>query len=294
MTARQGTQPTDRRPLVRALARVGGRSSRGVAELGLWLAQFAGAASARAVTDVVLRLRYRRVVLAQVSDIVVGVGGYVVGGGLIFVVVALSLFSGAEVGLQGYQGLQQIGAESFTGLVASFANVREVTPVIAGVAFAAQVGTMFTAEIGAMRINEEIDALEVIGVPSLVYLVSTRLVATLIALVPMFLLALFGSFLASRLIATTFFGLSPGVYDYYFNLYLPPIDVLYSLIKVVVFAVVVALVHCYYGYYASGGPAGVGIAVGRAVRMSIIAIVVINLLLSFLFWGTGSTVSLTG
>ena len=283
-----------RAPLVRRLGRGIRRTESGLAALGLFLVQFVAGALFYSVRDVVLRLRYRRIVLRHVSDITTGAGAWVVGSGMVFVIVAMSFFSGSTVGLQGYKGLEQIGAESFSGLIGSFANVREVTPVIAGVALAAQVGTSFTAQIGAMRVNDEVDALEAMGVPSFVYLVCTRLVATLIALLPLYLASLFASFTATRLITTGVYGLSPGVYDYYFDLYLPPIDILYSIVKVLVFAVVVVLVHCYHGYYAHGGPAGVGRAVGTAVRVSITSIVVFNLLLSFLFWGSGSTVTLTG
>ena len=99
---------------------------------------------------------------------------------------------------------------------------------------------------------------------------------------------------ATRLVTVQMFGLSPGVYDHYFQLYLPPIDIFYSLVKAGVFAVLVALIHCYYGFYASGGPAGVGVAVGRAIRLSIVAVVIVNLVLSLVFWGGGNTVSLTG
>ncbi|MGH9187476.1 MAG: ABC transporter permease, partial [Acidimicrobiales bacterium] len=196
--------------------------------------------------------------------------------------------------LQGFKGLEQIGAESFTGLIGSFANTREITPLIAGVAFAAQVGAGFTAELGAMRISDEIDALEVMAVPSRTYLVATRVTAAIIAIIPLYLVALFASFYATKLISTRFFGMSAGVYDYYFELYLPFIDVIFSLVKAVIFAIVVALIHCYYGYNASGGPAGVGVAVGRAIRLSIVMVVVLNFILSLVFWGGGNTVSLTG
>ncbi|HEX4866608.1 MAG TPA: ABC transporter permease, partial [Acidimicrobiales bacterium] len=145
-----------------------------------------------------------------------------------------------------------------------------------------------------MRISDEIDALEVMSVPSKPYLVATRVTAAAIAIVPLYLISLFASFFATKLVSTMFFGLSNGVYDYYFRLYLPPIDVLYSLIKAGIFATVVALIHCYYGYHATGGPAGVGVAVGRAIRLSIVAVVVLNLVLSLVFWGGGNTVSLTG
>ncbi|MDQ2651034.1 MAG: ABC transporter permease [Actinomycetota bacterium] len=246
------------------------------------------------VTKIIIRLKYRNVVFNLVSDITIGAGALVVGGGMVFVIFSMSFFTGTEVGLQGFKGLEQIGAESLTGIIGSFANTREVTPLIAGVAFAAQVGAGFTAELGAMRISEEIDALEVMSVPSKAYLVATRVVAAVIAIVPLYLISLFASFFATEVVTTRFFGLPPGVYDHYFRLYLPPIDILYSLLKAVLFAIVVALIHCYYGYYATGGPAGVGVAVGRAIRLSIVSVVVLNLVLSLVFWGGGNTVSLTG
>jgi phospholipid/cholesterol/gamma-HCH transport system permease protein len=246
------------------------------------------------VVDIIIRRKYGRTLAKQVSDITVGVGALVIGGGMIFVISTMSLATGAMVGLQGYPGLEQIGAEAFTGLVASYSNVREVTPIIAGVALVAQVGTGFTAEIGAMRISEEIDALEVMGINSLVYLVCTRVAAGIIALVPLFLVSLFMAFAATRLITIYYFGLSPGIYDYYFHLYLPPIDVFYSSIKVAVFAFIVMFVHCYRGYYAAGGPVGVGVAAGRAIRESTILMILMNLVLSYIFWGHGGTVRLTG
>jgi phospholipid/cholesterol/gamma-HCH transport system permease protein len=119
-------------------------------------------------------------------------------------------------------------------------------------------------------------------------------VAAVLCIIPLYLFSLYASFLATELVTTKFFGLSPGVYDHYFRLYLPPIDVAYSTAKAVVFAAVVSLIHCYYGYYASGGPAGVGVAVGRAIRLSIVTVVVLNLIMSLLFWGGGNTVKIAG
>ncbi|HEY8480399.1 MAG TPA: ABC transporter permease [Spirillospora sp.] len=246
------------------------------------------------LVDIILRRKYGKTLARQVSDIAVGVGALVIGGGMIFVVATMSLATGAMVGLQGYPGLERIGAEAFTGLVSSYSNVREVTPIIAGVALVAQVGTGFTAEIGAMRISEEIDALEVMGINSLTYLVCTRVAAGVIALVPLYLVSLFMAFFATRFITIEYFGLSPGIYDYYFHLYLPPIDVFYSVIKVAVFAFIIMFIHCYRGYYAAGGPVGVGVAAGRAIRESTILMILMNLLLSYIFWGHGGTVRLTG
>ena len=88
--------------------------------------------------------------------------------------------------------------------------------------------------------------------------------------------------------------MSSGAYSHYFTLWLPPLDVLYSLAKAIVFVVVVVLIHTYYGYYASGGPAGVGVAVGRAIRASIVTVVVLNMFLSLLMWGGGETIKIAG
>lgn len=237
----------------------------------------------------------RSVIIPHISDIVVGAGSWVIGGGLLFVVGALAFFTGSAVGLEGIAGLGAIGAEAYIGLVASFANVREITPLIAGVALAAKVGAGFTAELGAMRISEEINALEVIGVRPIPYLVSTRIWAALIPVVPLYLFALFISFIGTRLIATGFFTVSPGAYDARFELFLPAIDILFSLAKAIVFTVVVILIHTYYGFYAKGGPAGVGVAVGRAIRASISAVVVVNMVMSLLFWPVGSnTIKIAG
>ncbi|MBI2710781.1 MAG: ABC transporter permease [Actinobacteria bacterium] len=239
-------------------------------------------------------LKYRKEIANLIGDITIGAGALVVGGGMLFVIFFLAFFTGTEVGLQGFTALQQIGAEAFSGIISSVANTREITPLIAGVALAAQVGAGFTAQLGAMRISDEIDALEVMSVDSFVYLVCTRVWAAIITMIPLYLAALFSSYLATELIVTRFFTLSPGVYRHYFQLFLPPIDVVYSFLKAILFAMVVTLIHCYYGYYATGGPAGVGRAAGRAIRMSIIAVTVLNLVLSLAFYGGKDTARIVG
>ena len=206
----------------------------------------------------------------------------------------MCFFTGTEVGLQGYAALNQIGTAAFSGFVSAYFNTREIAPLVAGIALAATVGCGFTAQLGAMRISEEVDALEVMAIPSLPFLVTTRIVGGLIAIIPLYVVGLLSSYFATRLTVTRFFGQSTGTYDHYFNQFLPPGDVLWSFGKVLVFAVTVILIHCYHGYNASGGPAGVGVAVGRAVRTSIVAINVIDLFLSMAIWGTTTTVRLAG
>jgi phospholipid/cholesterol/gamma-HCH transport system permease protein len=238
--------------------------------------------------------RYKKEVVRLLSEVALGSGALAVIGGTVGVITALAFFTGTEVGLQGYAALNQLGTSAFSGFVSAYFNTREIAPLVAGIALAATVGCGFTAQLGAMRISEEVDALEVMAIPSLPFLVTTRILAGLIAVTPLYVVGLLSSYFATRLVVTGFFGQSTGTYDHYFTLFLPPGDVLWSFGKVLIFAVVVILIHCYHGYYASGGPAGVGIAVGRAVRTSIVAINVIDLFLSMAIWGATTTVRLAG
>jgi phospholipid/cholesterol/gamma-HCH transport system permease protein len=238
--------------------------------------------------------RYRKEVLRLLAEVTLGTGALAVIGGTVGVITMMAFFTGTEVGLQGYAALNQIGTAAFSGFVSAYFNTREIAPLVAGIALAATVGCGFTAQLGAMRISEEVDALEVMAIPSLPFLVTTRIVAALVAVIPLYVVGLLSSYFATRLTVTRFFGQSEGNYDHYFDLFLPPGDVLWSFGKVLVFAVVVVLIHCYHGYHATGGPAGVGVAVGRAVRTSIVAINVVDLLLSMAIWGTTTTVRLAG
>jgi len=238
--------------------------------------------------------RYKKEILRLLAEVTLGSGALAVIGGTVGVIVAMCFFTGTEVGLQGYAALNQLGTENFAAFVSAYFNTREIAPLVAGIALAATVGCGFTAQLGAMRISEEVDALEVMAVPSLPFLVTTRIIAGLIAIIPLYVVGLLSSYFASRLVVTQFFGQSAGTYDHYFTQYLPPGDVLWSFGKVLIFAVMVILIHCYHGYTASGGPAGVGVAVGRAVRTSIVVINVVDLFLSMAIWGTTTTVRLAG
>ena len=198
------------------------------------------------------------------------------------------------MGLQGYIALDQLGTSAFTGFISAYFNTREIAPLVAGLALAATVGCGFTAQLGAMRVSEEVDALEVMGVPSVPYLVTTRIIAALVAVVPLYFFGLLMSYLATRTIVTWQFKQSTGTYDHYFHIFLPPGDIFWSLAKVIIFSIIIVLIHCYYGYYASGGPAGVGTAVGRAIRTSLVAINVVDFFLSLAIWGATATVRIAG
>ncbi|WP_072690632.1 MlaE family ABC transporter permease [Rhodococcus marinonascens] len=239
-------------------------------------------------------VHYRKEVLRLLAEVTFGTGALAVIGGTIGVIAMMSGFTGVVVGLQGFAALEQLGSSVLTGFLSAYVNTREIAPVVASLALSATVGCGFTAQLGAMRISEEIDALEVMAVPSVPFLVTTRMIAGFVAVIPLYIVGLLAAYLASRTISTVFNGQSTGSYDHYFNLFLPPQDVLYSFAKVLIFAFVLILVHCYYGYHASGGPAGVGVAVGRAVRTAIIAIAVLDFFVSLALWGTTTTVRVAG
>ncbi|MFC4001587.1 MlaE family ABC transporter permease [Prauserella oleivorans] len=238
--------------------------------------------------------RYSKEVLRLLAEVSFGSGSLAVIGGTVGVMVGLTLFTGVLVGLQGFSALNSIGTSAFTGFLTSFFNTREIAPLVAGLALSATVGSGFTAQLGAMRISEEIDALEVMGVPSLPYLVTTRILAGFVAVIPLYVIGLLSSYLASRTVVIYIYGQSAGTYDHYFDMFLPPEDVFYSFVKVLIFSVLIILTHCYYGYRASGGPAGVGVAVGRAVRLSIVTVAVVNFFIGFAIWGTETTVRIAG
>jgi phospholipid/cholesterol/gamma-HCH transport system permease protein len=238
--------------------------------------------------------RYRQQIWTILAEVAFGRGGLSVIAGTVGVIAFLSFFAGTEVGLQGYSSLSQIGVSKFTAFISAYFNTREVAPLVAAIALAATVGCGYTARLGAMRISEEIDALEVMGVPSIPFLVTTRMVAAFLAVIPLYIVALFSSYLSPRLITVYLYNQSPGTYDHYFKVFLPVEDIVYSFLKLIVLAVLVILIHCYYGFSASGGPAGVGTAVGKAIRSSIVTVVVADFFLTFAIWGSTTTVRITG
>jgi phospholipid/cholesterol/gamma-HCH transport system permease protein len=229
--------------------------------------------------------RYREEVKRQIGQITLGTGLFITFTGTLGVVVAESLFIGIEVGVEGFQSLNIIGIAPLTGFVSAYGNTREIAPIIAAIAVASQIGCKFTSQLGAQRISEEIDALEVMAIPSIPYLVTTRIIAAFTTIIPLYLVGLLGSYIATRYTVTIFFGQSAGTYDHYFNQFLRNIDIFYSVLKVMVFTVFIAIIHTYYGYNASGGPAGVGKATARAIRATTVIIAASDVLMTMLFWG---------
>ena len=253
-----------------------------------------GRLSGRALINVPASFKFRSVIANHISDVAVGSGAYIVGAGAVIVIVVMTAVVGIQTSLEGTKGLELIGAQDLVGFVSAYASIREIAPLIAGVIFAAQIGAQFTAELGAMRISNEIDALEVMGLPSMRYLVSTRLIASMIVVLPLYVIGLYIQLLTTKFTSVAFFHVPAGTYNEYFTLYLQRLDVFYSVVKIVIFITLVTFIHCTYGFYASGGPEGVGRAVGRSVRLSVTLIFLVNFILSMMFWGGGTSVRFSG
>jgi phospholipid/cholesterol/gamma-HCH transport system permease protein len=238
--------------------------------------------------------RYPGEVLRLIAVMGLGTGALAVIGGTVVIIGFLTLSTGALIAVQGYNTLSNVGIEALTGFLSAFLNVRFIAPATAGVALAATIGAGATAQLGAMRINEEIDALEVMGIRSITYLVSTRIIAGVVVVIPLYTVAVLMSFLATQFGTTVIYGQSNGVYQHYFSTFLRPMDLVWSFVAALSMAAAVMVVHTYYGFTASGGPAGVGEAVGRAVRTSVTATVFVLLTITLSVYGQSGNFHLSG
>ncbi|AEV73540.1 ABC-type transport system involved in resistance to organic solvents, permease component [Mycolicibacterium rhodesiae NBB3] len=237
--------------------------------------------------------RYRAEAVRLIAQIGMGTGALAVVGGTVAIVAFVTLSGSSLVAIQGFSSLGNIGVEVFTGFFSALVNVRIAAPVVTGIALAATVGAGATAELGAMRISEEIDALEVMGVRSIAFLASTRIVAAIVVILPLYGLAMVMAFLSPQLVTTVLYGQSSGTYNHYFRTFLRPDDVFWSFVVAVLIALVVMITHCYYGYTAAGGPVGVGEAVGRSMRFSLVAVVVVAMAASLALYGVDPNFNLT-
>ncbi|ABM11210.1 MlaE family ABC transporter permease [Mycolicibacterium vanbaalenii] len=259
-------------------------------ELGDQARFYAG--TLRAVPDAVRR--YPGELLRLIAQMGLGTGALAVVGGTVAIVGFLTITTGALVAVQGYNQFASVGVEALTGFASAFFNVRLIVPGTTAVALSATIGAGATAQLGAMRINEEIDALEVIGIRSVTYLAATRVLAGVVVVIPLYCIAVMMAFLAARTGTTVIYGQGSGVYDHYFNTFLNPTDLVWSFLQSVAITVVVMLVHTYYGYTARGGPAGVGEAVGRAVRTSMVVAAVEIVMISLAIYGQSGNFNLAG
>ncbi|WP_330184177.1 ABC transporter permease [Nocardia sp. NBC_01503] len=280
-------------PLLRPLQRIKGVASSPrdfIARIGHQVFFFL-----RSISSMPLAFKqYPKEVWRLLSDVTWGNGNLIVGGGTIGVVLILSAFGGMTVAIQGYTSLNLLGLSPLTGAISAFATTRELGPMLATLAFAAQAGCRFTAQLGAMRISEEIDALESVAIRPLPYLVSTRMIAAMVAIVPLYCLALPFAYISCSLTVQLIGGTASGTFQHYFYQFLIPHDVLYSLLKAIIFVAITTFIQCYYGFFASGGPEGVGVAAGRAIKYCIIAVVFADLFITLAIWGVNPGIRISG
>jgi len=208
--------------------------------------------------------------------------------GLIFII-------GLQCGIEGAYFNRATGAPAYAGVFAAWCNLRELVPYGFGYMMAAKVGTGIVAELGSMRISDEIDALEVMGVPSMIYLCATRLLAAWLVLPFIYLAGIGAAYIASYLAVVEQIGeVSSGGYTLIFWMFQNPPDLLYSVIKGMTMATAIVLVGCYYGYNASGGPVGVGTATAKSMVLNIVLVHLIGMLGTQLFWGANPRAPIGG
>jgi phospholipid/cholesterol/gamma-HCH transport system permease protein len=208
--------------------------------------------------------------------------------GLIFII-------GLQCGIEGAYFNRAVGAPAYAGVFAAWCDLRELVPYAFGYMMAAKVGTGIVAELGSMRISDEIAALEVMGISSMTFLCATRLLAAWLVLPFMYLAGIGAGFLASYLAVVKQIGeVSSGGYTLIFWMFQNPPDLLYSVIKGMAMATVIVLVGCYYGYNASGGPVGVGTATAKSMVLNIVLVHLIGMLGTQLFWGANPRAPIGG
>jgi phospholipid/cholesterol/gamma-HCH transport system permease protein len=198
-------------------------------------------------------------------------------------------------GIEGAYFTQAQGTPAYAGVFAAWCNLREAVPIVFGYMMSAKVGTGIVAELGAMRISDEIDALEVMGIDSVTFLCATRLLASWIVLPFMYITAIGVAYLASYIAVVDQVGFtSSGGYLLIFWQFQNPTDFLFSVIKGMFMATAIVLVACYYGYNASGGPVGVGRATAKSMVLNLVLVNLIDMLGTQIFWGNSPRAPIGG
>jgi phospholipid/cholesterol/gamma-HCH transport system permease protein len=215
--------------------------------------------------------------------------------GSALIIWAFVFILGLQCGLQGAYFFRAQGVPAYAGLFAAWCDLREALPYAFGYILSAKVGTGIVAELGAMRISDEIDALEVMGIPPVTFLAATRLLAAWIAFPFMYLVGIGVMYFASYFSVVQQVGdVSSGGYLLIFWMFQNPLDLIFSLTKGMVMATVIVLVGCYYGYTASGGPVGVGTATAQSMAVNIVFVHIIGMLGTVIFWGSNPRAPIGG
>jgi phospholipid/cholesterol/gamma-HCH transport system permease protein len=215
--------------------------------------------------------------------------------GSTLVIWSLAFILGLQCGIEGAYFNRAVGAPAYAGIFSAWCDLREIMPYAFGYMMSAKVGTGLVAEIGAMRITDEVDALEVMGISSMTFLCATRLLAALLVLPFMYVAAIGAGFFASYLAVVQQIGeVSSGGFFLIFWMFQNPPDLLYSVIKGMSMAIVIVIVGTYYGYTASGGPVGVGTATAKSMVLNVVMVHLLGMLGTQIFWGANPRAPIGG
>jgi phospholipid/cholesterol/gamma-HCH transport system permease protein len=215
--------------------------------------------------------------------------------GSAIVIWGLAFILGLQCGIEGAYFSRSVGAPANAGTFAAWCDLREIMPYAFGYMMSAKVGTGLVAEIGAMRISDEIDALEVMGISSITFLCATRLLGAWLVLPFVYVGAVGAGFLASYVAVVQQIGeVSSGGYFVIFWMFQNPPDLVYSLIKGMAMATVIVLVGCYYGYTAGGGPVGVGTATAKSMVLNTVMVHLVGMVGTQVFWGSNPRAPIGG
>ena len=200
------------------------------------------------------------------------------------VVAMTALFSGAVLALQSYTGFSRFSAESSIATVVVLSITRELGPVLAGLMVAGRVGASIAAELGTMRVTEQIDALYTLSTDPIKYLVCPRVIAAVISMPCLVLIGDIIGVMGGYLVSTYKLDFNSTSYIISTVEYLESIDVVSGLVKSAIFGFIIAIMSCYHGYYSGKGARGVGAATTAAVVSSSILILISNYLLTEIFF----------
>ena len=203
-----------------------------------------------------------------------------VGVGSLFIVLLTGTFTGAVFTLQTVAGLERVGMENVVGSTVMLAVSRELAPVLTALMVTGRVGSAMATELGTMRVTEQIDAMEVMAVDPIKYLIVPRIVASSIMVPALTVLFMMVAGVGAYVVGVLGLGLDEGAFFARIEWLLDPYDFMHGMLKAIVFGVLIALVGCYKGYMANGGARGVGMATTQAVVIGSISVFIIDYFLT--------------
>jgi len=241
---------------------------------------------ARAFIEIPAAMRYAAEAIRQVGVLITGSA---------LVLLAMQFTFGLTCGNEAVYVLRGYGASSYAGVLSALCPIREATPFMFAYMVGAKVGCGYVAEIGSMRINEEIDAMESLGINPMRYLVATRLLANILVSAPIFIIGLGVFYLGEIFVILFQIGeISQGAWESVNWSFTDAASIFYSYVKTLIMWVCIVIAALYYGYRARGGPVGVGAATAKSMVVALVLTMVLNEGFTFFFWGVNPKIPVGG